>query len=83
MFHGRDYSARCFLEVAVGNVERSERATRSVPGGASTFLKLTRMGAYRTATGKRSVRDPPRYARVTIFISDECDCKNKKIGGDN
>jgi hypothetical protein len=27
-FHGRGYSARCFLEVAIGSVERSERATR-------------------------------------------------------
>jgi hypothetical protein len=32
MFHGRGYSARCFLQVAVGSVGRSERATRSAPG---------------------------------------------------
>jgi hypothetical protein len=32
MFHGRGFSARCFLEVAVGSVERSERATRSAAG---------------------------------------------------
>jgi hypothetical protein len=31
MFHGRGYPARCFLEVAVGSVERSEWATRSAP----------------------------------------------------
>src|ERR1700730_9579142 len=27
---------------------------------------------------KRSTRDPPRYARVTIFISDECGRKKIK-----
>jgi hypothetical protein len=31
MFHGRGYPARCFLEVAVGSVERFEWATRSAP----------------------------------------------------
>jgi hypothetical protein len=38
MFRGRGHSVRCFLEVAVGSVERSERATRSAP--ASRLRKL-------------------------------------------
>jgi hypothetical protein len=32
MFHGRGYSARCFLEVAGGSMERSGRAKRSASG---------------------------------------------------
>jgi hypothetical protein len=55
MFHGRGTSARCFLEVAVGSVERSERATRSALEGASTFLKLTPMGSRRAATEEKAL----------------------------
>jgi hypothetical protein len=33
--------------------------------------------------GSFSVADPPHYAGVTIFISDECGRKKEKIGGDN
>jgi hypothetical protein len=40
MFHAAAYSARCFLEVAAGSVDRSKRTKRSASG--SRLRKLRR-----------------------------------------
>jgi hypothetical protein len=60
MFHGQGYSAKCFLEVAVASVERSERATRSAPGRCVYFLRIKARG-----------RLPDRYRSAARFAARE------------